>query len=332
MNTHVRYKILFAISSVIVILTIIFYFSTTFKYAIARSKQNVISKVVQKLSNKKWQMFTDDKIARKLQKTIRVLCWIAVTKSSYEKAMIINQTWGQRCTKILFIGDKTTTNISGIVSLDVPDGRLKLWSKTKEAFKYIFENHIEEADWFLKADTDTYVIMENLRYLLSTQTPNKPQYVGCIIRLFYSEGYNSGGAGYLLNRLALKKLVSRGYNNKRCYAANSFAEIGEDVSLGYCMALIKIPPSVTTDERGKNRFFPFEPYDHVSSDPPRNNRWYWAFSHSPGEKSFNCCSETMVSFHYVPKNVMLTMELMLYHSKVFGVSHNYLGDEHQQNA
>ena len=32
-----------------------------------------------------------------------------------------------------------------------------------QAFTYVWENHREDADWFIKADDDTFVIMENLK-------------------------------------------------------------------------------------------------------------------------------------------------------------------------
>ena len=35
--------------------------------------------------------------------------------------------------------------------------------KNVQAFTYVWEKHREEADWFIKADDDTYVIMENLK-------------------------------------------------------------------------------------------------------------------------------------------------------------------------
>ena len=33
-----------------------------------------------------------------------------------------------------------------------------------QAFTYVWENHRDDADWFIKADDDTFVIMENLKW------------------------------------------------------------------------------------------------------------------------------------------------------------------------
>ena len=55
----------------------------------------------------------------------------------------------------------------GAVKLDVENGRDGLWSKIKLGFKHVYENHFDDFDWFLKADDDAFVIVENLKEMLS---------------------------------------------------------------------------------------------------------------------------------------------------------------------
>ena len=45
--------------------------------------------------------------------------------------------------------------------------------------RYVYEHYYDEADWFLKADDDTYVVMENLRYMLQSYNSSQPIYFGC---------------------------------------------------------------------------------------------------------------------------------------------------------
>ena len=60
-----------------------------------------------------------------------------------------------------------------------------------------------------QADDDTYVIVENLRYLLQSHDTNEPVYLGLKFQKYVTNGYHSGGAGYVLRKEALKRFVTQ---------------------------------------------------------------------------------------------------------------------------
>ena len=91
------------------------------------------------------------------------------------KAMAVKKTWGKRCNILLFMSseagiykkgelsetahEKCSLSIdSSLPSIKLPvnEGRNQLWGKTREAFRYIWNHYRDQADWFFKADDDTY--------------------------------------------------------------------------------------------------------------------------------------------------------------------------------
>ena len=78
----------------------------------------------------------------------------------------------------------------------------------------MWEHHRDEADWFLKADDDTYVILENLKALLRNYNSEEPlqfghrfKYLGVghlrfeFIFVIIFQGYMAGGSGYVLSKV-----------------------------------------------------------------------------------------------------------------------------------
>lgn len=96
-------------------------------------------------------------VAKQLYNDVKILCWIMTNpKNHKKKAIHVKKTWGKRCNKILFMSSVKDPELDSI-ALPVKEGRDNLWAKTKEAFKYIYQHHLDDADWILKADDDTWV-------------------------------------------------------------------------------------------------------------------------------------------------------------------------------
>ena len=92
--------------------------------------------------------------------------------------------------------------------------RSSLWCKTQQAFKYVYENHFDDADWFLKADDDTYVVVDNLRSFVADKDPADPVYFGFNFKVNVRQGYMSGGAGYVLSKEAVRRFVLKGLGSR----------------------------------------------------------------------------------------------------------------------
>lgn len=180
-----------------------------------------------------------------------------------KKARHVKATWAKRCNKFLFMSTETDTSLP-TVALNVPEGRSHLWAKTRAAFQYLYQHHVNDADWFMKADDDTYVVVENLRYFLSDKNASQAIYFGCKFKPYVSQGYMSGGAGYVLSKAALIRFGEEGTtagHPDECKDASD--EGAEDVDMGKCMEALAVTAGDSRDSLGRGRFFPFVPEHHV---------------------------------------------------------------------
>jgi hypothetical protein len=98
--------------------------------------------------------FYETKLSDKLFDEIKVLCMVMTNPKNHgTKAIHVKNTWGRRCNKLLFITSQEDPRLDTIV-LDVTESRKALRNKTKASFLYAHENHLDEFDWFMKADDD----------------------------------------------------------------------------------------------------------------------------------------------------------------------------------
>jgi glycoprotein-N-acetylgalactosamine 3-beta-galactosyltransferase len=219
-----------------------------------------------------------------------------------------------------------------------------LWEKLNETLQYIWDHHRNEGyDWVLKADDDTYVIVENLKeYLASPEIATKmeepmihgrrhssPQYLALAKRPTYfgnpvnaafgkrfyekidkekSVIYNYGGAGYAMNWPYVKKFVEVMKGPDTVHGTPP-----EDQALAVVMAYHDIWPENTRDDLGRERFhqggpefmYSMSEYGHrVFND---NNQETGGLSIGP-----ECCSEQSISFHHIRPLNMVNLDQYLY--------------------
>ncbi|XP_076457813.1 glycoprotein-N-acetylgalactosamine 3-beta-galactosyltransferase 1-like isoform X2 [Babylonia areolata] len=262
------------------------------------------------------KVHTRTKTADELADKVRVLCFVTTMHGKEENAVAVNATWLKRCTRHLFVSSSPLNFFSQdevLVLTEVPEGRDHLTAKTFAALKYLYQHELDKFDWFIKADDDSYLIVENLRLLLSRYSPDNPVYLGHHYqskRWKAGNGYMSGGASYVLSRQALRIMVEKGLpeNGGVCRPQ----EPDEDVEVGKCLYALGIQPHTTVDVYGRETFHPGHLQEAYFT--ARDS----GYSIHPKQMGPNCCSQLTITFHHLSVKTIYTLELLLYHIDVYG--------------
>lgn len=194
-----------------------------------------------------------------LHHEVKILCFILTQPINHQtKAQAVNNTWGKRCNKLVFISSENDDNLD-IITVNVTEEHRYLWDKTKQGLQKIYENY-DNFDWYLKADDDTWIFMENLRYFLYSYSPSYPIYFGCKLKPYVKQGYMSGSS-YVMSREAVRRFNEEALTDD--YKCWNGTEGNEDVEIGKCLQNVGVLAGDSRDELDRWRFLPFTPEGHL---------------------------------------------------------------------
>eukprot|EP00854_Cymbomonas_tetramitiformis_P000388 gene388-720_t len=100
----------------------------------------------------------------------RILCWVFTSEQFHQtRAVSVKHSWGSKCEHLVFISNVSDASLPSI-TVDIPfDSHDNLWQKTQAAIITLHRLYGEDYDWFVKADDDTFLLMENLRRYLQSR-------------------------------------------------------------------------------------------------------------------------------------------------------------------
>ena len=87
------------------------------------------------------------------EKGRRIACWAMTNPLHRMKAQSLHATWGRLCDVFFYVSVQAVPGVDTLVmDLGQPDDREMLWRKSKAAWMYLYDNYLDDADWFVRAD------------------------------------------------------------------------------------------------------------------------------------------------------------------------------------
>jgi glycoprotein-N-acetylgalactosamine 3-beta-galactosyltransferase len=123
---------------------------------------------------------------------VRIHCLILTSKQYLDtRARAVHDTWASRCDKYHFISEyvNDTKGLQIAPIANITPGYDHLTQKTTLALHFAYENSVNDTDWFVKTDDDTYLFVENLKKFLQVQDTSLPITFGYNFKVCISDNY-----------------------------------------------------------------------------------------------------------------------------------------------
>ena len=250
---------------------------------------------------------------------VRVFCALyTMEKNHATNVKAVRDTWGKRCDGFLAFSTVTDPDLPALrIEHEGDEAYDNMWQKSRSIWKFVAKNYASQFDYFLIGGDDMYYVVENLKAYLNSpeiralRDKGKGVFLG---RRFFppkQRVFNSGGAGYTLDRVALGLLASR-IDTPECYPHQR--GFWEDVNIANCLNVAgEILPYDTRDSLERERFHPFSPGQHLDyRKPVGESDWYPKYNPFLKE-GYDCCSSESISFHYCPADLVRSLHVYQYH-------------------
>ena len=160
------------------------------------------------------------------------------------------------------LSDKNEEISLPLVYLNITDKYERITDKAIATMLYIYENLMDDFDWYLRANDDTFIIVENLKLFLANKCPDEKIMYGKLLKHFnnawlYRDGDNKrgflqGGSGVVISRDSVRLFAEKYKQNPNfCIMYNGRAE---DQEISNCFRKLDVYPGESRDNKGRDRF------------------------------------------------------------------------------
>jgi len=140
------------------------------------------------------------------------------------------------------------------VYLNITDVYERITEKALKTIEYVYDNLMNEFDWFVRANDDTYIIMENLHLFLANRCSDEKVMYGKVLKHFRlknklvsgnnSAGFLQGGSGVLISHESLRMFASSMKKGLKIFKLINLIEIRFKISVLFISPFLKSKNSV----------------------------------------------------------------------------------------
>jgi glycoprotein-N-acetylgalactosamine 3-beta-galactosyltransferase len=266
---------------------------------------------------------------------VKLFCAIYTHSNAVHQTDAISETWGPRCDGLLFAGNKSSIENG---HMHLPSNSRKkfgykgLVQRTRTILAYLYDNFLNDYDFFHLSGDDTYLIVDNLKEFLASEKvrewDEKPdQYLMAGYWMHWGDMkdgyfYLGGGSGYTLSRKALKAYVE-GPLQKCIHVFKDYSS-KEDMIFTDCARDLTTKFIDTRDSLGAHRYHQM-PVQRHSTFPHASRTWGFSMRlinqtllHMNQQFGFplvynvDYISKSSVAFHKHSAAEIRRLELLLY--------------------
>jgi glycoprotein-N-acetylgalactosamine 3-beta-galactosyltransferase len=199
----------------------------------------------------------------------KILCAIFTVKESHRTKMkAVHDTWSKRCDIRLYMTgpkapDQQDNADMPFVYLNITDTLRTLTYKHTGTIVHVYDFYLFDFDWFLYANDDTYIVMENLKLFVKDKCPSEASIYGKVMKHQpvempsltngdNSRGFIQGGSGWLSSHEAIRRFGEAMKRDARfCICRDGRRE---DQEISDCYRRVDVYPGESRDNENRERF------------------------------------------------------------------------------